>query len=439
MVARLISTEPCGWVRADDGEEDRLVDEASQGLELLARHYAVPHRPLGPEDLEAMASAASLLWTANMGGTREPCVVWPLKQLWTDTGHLDRVVELLTDYQDCAEGAEERFLVAHYLVDTYALMEADREAYEHHVRTLDVLGKDVQPWQLLWSLSDATMMASWERSGHIAEWLERTQKLYETIQPVDAGSKLSIAYYLRTLAAIRRKQGDAAGALGCAERLLELYRGDESPDALRLTGDALCELIGLYREVGDQAARREVVGRALEVPSRLDRLRLTVATRQGFDSPVLADWYWQAGGTVCHNLGCALMWSGEPESAVGLLERALHYRDDPLTRFFYAAVLAALGRRRESLEHLRRSIRDPRSSLVHRTRKRSRSQEAFSSVHDDPEFLAVVHGGARRYQEVGQAWKQTAPSSISKSGHSCHRGLWPLPARARGPVRSHPS
>ncbi len=379
------------------------MDEASRGLGLLARHYAVPHRPLGQEDREAMASAASLLRAAYEGGAREPYVVWPLKQLWTDTGHLDRVVELLADYQAHAAGTEERFLAGHYLVDTYALMGSDREAYEHHVRTLDVLGEHLPPWRLLWSLSDATMTASWERSGHIDEWLERTRRLYEAVGPADAGSRLSVAYYLRTLALIRRGRGDSAGALGCAERIVELYEGDESPDALRLTGDALCELIQLYGELGDRAARREAIGRALEVPPRLDRLRLTAATRQGFDPPVLADWYWSVGGTVCHNLGCALMWSGEPEGALGLFERALEYRDDPLTRFFYAAVLAALGRRRDSLENLRRSIGDPRSSLVHHYEEAFRSQECFSSVHDDPEFLSVVREGARRYEEVGRA------------------------------------
>ncbi len=379
------------------------MDEASRGLELLSRHYAVPHRPLGPEDRGAMASATSLLRAAYVGGEREPFVVWPLKQLWTDTGHLDRVVELLADYETVAEGSEERFLVGHYLVDTYALMGADREAYEHHVRTLDVLGEHLPPWRLLWSLSDATMTASWERSGHLDEWLGRTGRLCEAVVPADARSRLSVAYYLRTLAAVRRRLGDGAGALGCAERIIEVYRGDESPDALRLTGDALCELIQLHGELGDQAARREAIGRALGVPATLDRLRLTVAARQGFESPALADWYWQTGGTVCHNLGCALMWSGEPEGATGLFERALDYRDDPLTRFFYAAVLAALGRRTESLEQLRRSIGDPRSSLLHRYEEAFRYEECFTSVRDDPEFLVVVREGARRYEGVGRA------------------------------------
>ena len=67
------------------------------GLAILRDTYAaLDHGELETHE-ERLGDAAHHLWEAYCLGAKEPALVWPLKQLWTDTGHLDRVIDLLKD------------------------------------------------------------------------------------------------------------------------------------------------------------------------------------------------------------------------------------------------------------------------------------------------------------------------------------------------------
>jgi len=221
------------------------------GLAVLQDTYAaLDHDELQGHE-ERLREAANHLWEAYCMGVKEPAVVWPLKQLWTDTGHLARVIELLKDYIEASDNPEERFLAGHYVVDTYALMKADELAVEHHRR-------------------------------------------------------------------------------------------------------------------------------------------------------YMAELYQRNAANLCHSLAFKLIWSGRPEDSIALFERALSYRENPITRFFYAGVLMQVrGDREAALDNLRKAASDPRSSLVHRFEEAFRENSSFASVHNDPESLTIVRQGAARYKAVG--------------------------------------
>ena len=104
-----------------------------QGLTKLASAYEA-HGSNEDQD-ERLAEAARLLRQTYQEGAKEPEVVWPLMRLWTDTGHLERVVVLLKDYLAAIQDPEEKFLASHYIVDSYAMMRAHDEAVEHHQDT----------------------------------------------------------------------------------------------------------------------------------------------------------------------------------------------------------------------------------------------------------------------------------------------------------------
>ena len=162
-------------------------------------------------------------------------------------------------------------------------------------------------------------------------------------------------------------------------------------------------LIGLY---GQPEARERVLREALDLPVRIEAARRRAAERCDAEGQALAERYRRTAGTLCHNLACELMWRDRSEDAVPLFERALFYREDPLTRFFYAGALMEVhGDRGAALASLRRAAADPRSSLVHRFEKAFRENLSFAPVHNDPEFLAVVRHGAERYKTVGDAGK----------------------------------
>lgn len=371
------------------------------GLAVLQDTYAaLDHGELQGHE-ERLREAANHLWEAYCMGAKEPAVVWPLKQLWTDTGHLDRVIELLKDYIEASDDAEERFLAGHYVVDTYALMKADELAVEHHRRYMAELGPSVPAWRRLWSFSDSTMLACWQRSGQIDDWLSLSLPIYESVQ-VDDESRLAVAYYLRTLTGVRKNQERLHEAVSCAERILDLYRNDDSPDALRLTADALSALNSLYKQMGDVEQRERAMREVLKLPERVEDARKRAAARRDAEGHKLAELYQGNAVTLCNNLAYTLMWNGRPEDSIALFERALAYRENPISRFFYAGVLMeGRGDREAALANLRKAASDPRSSLVHRFEEAFRENPSFASVHNDPEFLTIVRQGAARYKAVG--------------------------------------
>lgn len=377
----------------------RAQREKDSGLRILAAAHAALDNGQGEGHEERLAKAAHHLWEAYSLGAKESAVVWPLKQLWTYTGHLSRVLELLKDYLQDSDDPSERFLAGHYVVDTYALMRDDPNAVAHHRRYLAELGSFVPAWHKLWSLSDSTMMDSWKRSGQIEDWIDLTQSVYETVE-IDDDSRLAVAYFLRTLSCVWWRLGRLDDASSCARRIIEIYRGFDTPDAFRLTGDAFCALL---RFTEDPVERERTLRQALDLTWRIESARKEAAARRDVEGEKLAGDYSQKAHTVNHNLACCLKRIQLPEEAIELFERALTYRDSPLTRFFYAgALLKARGDRMAALVNLRKAASDPRSSLVHRFERAFRENPDFSPVHDDPEFLAIIRHGTARYSSVGE-------------------------------------
>ncbi|MBM3241832.1 hypothetical protein FJZ31_36640 [Candidatus Poribacteria bacterium] len=371
------------------------------GLAVLQDTYAaLDHGELQGHE-ERLREAANHLWEAYCMGAKEPAVVWSLKQLWTDTGHLNQVINLLKDYIKVSDDAEERFLAGHYVVDTYALMEADELAVEHHRRYMAELGPAVPAWRRLWTFADSTMMNCWQRSGQIDDWLSLSLPLYKSVQ-VNDESRLAVAYYLRTLTGIRKNQGRLHEAISCAERILDLYRGDDSPDALLLKGESLCALNSLYKKMGDVEQQERTMNEVLELLEQMEAARKRVIACGNAEGHKLAELYQRNAANFCHSIAFKLIWSGRPEESIAFFERALSYRENPITRFFYAGILMEVhGDREAALANLRKAASDPRSSLVHRFEEAFLENSSFASVHKDPEFLAVVRKGAVRYKTVG--------------------------------------
>jgi len=371
------------------------------GLAVLRDTYAALDQGELQGHEECLREAANHLSEAYCMGAKEPAVVWPLKQLWTDTGHMDRVIELLKDYIEVSDDPEQRFLAGHYVVDTYALMEADELAVEHHRRYMAELGPAVPAWRRLWSFADSTMMNCWKRSRQIDDWLLLSLPLYESVQ-INDESRLAVAYYLRTLIGIRKDQGRLHEGVSCAERILDLHRSDDSPDALLLKGEALCALGSLYREMGDIEQQEHTMSEVLKLLEQMEVARKQTVECGNTEGHKLAGLYQRNAANFCHSIAFNLIWSGRPEESIAFFERALSYRESAITRFFYAGILMEVrGDREAALANLRKAASDPRSSLVHRFEEAFLENSSFASVHNDPEFLTVVRQGAARYRTVG--------------------------------------
>jgi len=83
-----------------------------------------------------------------------------------------------------------------------------------------------------------------------------------------------------------------------------------------------------------------------------------------------------------------------------MFERALEFKENALTRYFYAgALLEGRGDRDEALRNLSKAASDPRSTLIHRFEQEFRGNQSFARVHDDAEFLAVVREAMLRYSQ----------------------------------------
>lgn len=378
----------------------RLHSMIDQALAALQDTYTALDQGEQQGHEERLRQAANHLWQAYRAGAKEPNILWPLAQLWTNTGHLDQVIKLLKDYITSSQDPEERFLAGHYVVDTYALMESDELAVEHHRRYMVELGPSVPAWRRLWSFADSTMLQCWKRNAQLDDWLALSLPIYESV-PVDNESRLAVAYYVRTLGGVWADQQRWQESISCAERLVELYRGNESPDAFRLTTDALCSLVSLYQQTGDLAARERTMCRLIELPDQIENARQRAETSGNDEGHELAELYRRSAGTICHNLAFKMAREGRGEDSIALFERALSYREAPITRFFYAGVLMEVrGDREGALANLRKAAADPRSSLVHRFEEAFLENDGFASVHDDPGFLAVVREAVARYQAV---------------------------------------
>ena len=230
--------------------------------------------------------------------------------------------------------------------------------------------------------------------------ISRSPKPYDSVDGDGSQSRLALAYYLRTLAHMRRQQGSLEEAIESAQRLLELYDGNKSPDALRLKGDALAVLVELYGDTGETERQEEVIGRALKLVEHSEVLRVVVLARAnvlGF-----GDRYRRIAQTINYTLGYSLMRAEKYERAIALFEKALLYGEVPLYWFFLAGtLLKGRGDRAEALSSLRRAIKDPRHLyFVHRLEAAFLENPCFAEVHEDPEFLAVIREGASRYKDA---------------------------------------
>lgn len=362
-----------------------------QALDRLDRGDVEGHEAL-------LAQSGQLLSRAYRAGQKDPEVVWPLKQLWTDTGHLERVIELLKDYLESTANDEERFLAGHYIVDTYALMSergnpaANLLAVEHHRKYMDELGPAVAPVRQLWSYSDATMMRAWSETGQLDAWVSRSRSVYQRVTPNDEESRRTLAYYLRTLSFVC--PGGPRESIECERSICELYRNDASPEGFWLVGNALGRLKALYQEVGEVEQSLAARNQAMELVSLLHDKYESLSKSH---DPAAVD-YQKNGYRLCHDLGCLFMWDGELEDSIVLFERALEFQENALTRYFYAGVLLKARNDREgALANLKRAASDPRTSLIHRFEQEFLANANFASVHTDPEFLAVVWEAMNRY------------------------------------------
>lgn len=375
------------------------------GLSILQDIYAAIDRGEAQNHEEGLSEAADHLWKAYCMGAKEPAVVWPLKQLWVDTGHFDRAIELLKNYVETSDDPEEKFLAGHYVVDIYGMTETDKSdvlAVEHHRRYMAELGPAVPAWRRIWSLADNTMMNCWQRTGQIDDWLSLSLPFYESVQ-VDDESRLAVALYLRTLTGILENQGRLHEAISYTKRILDLYCGDDSPEALLRKGEAVCGLNSFYKKMGDIEKQEHTMTEALDLLEQMDDSLKQAIEFGNAKGQELAQQYKRNAANFCHTIAFKYIRTGRPQESIPFFERALSYRESPLTRFFYAGILMEVhGDREAVLNNLRKAASDPRSSLVHRFEKMFLESSSFAPVHNDPEFLAVVRQGTDKYKTVGE-------------------------------------